>query len=339
MSLVQTSARGARSALRPLPLALALLLAAGRLAAAPAPAPAAGKTEGDEARALFLQGQSEYDLGHFPQALALFEQAYKKKNVPTLLYNIAQCHRQIGELKEARATYRAFLAKVPDSPYSALAREKLQEVDRALEAQATVRNAPPTGLATATGQPDPELKPPRLESKTEPKPDQKTEPKAEQKPAPVKVAEPKPLEAKPPEAKPVQAAPATAPATPPKTVATATGPAPLGERPAARPPAELKAAVSPLPPARPPEPAASGAPARLWTWVAAGGAVLALGGGAYFGSQSKSTADSISGSEHPGAQVSQLSSDVKSQAQTGNLLLGVGAGLLVLSGALFVLHF
>lgn len=106
----------------------------------------------DEAKALFLEGQSEYELGHFEAALTLFEKAYKKKSVAGLLYNIAQCHRQLGHLREAKITYGSFLGKAPDHPFSKLAREKLDEVERALDAQASARTAPPTGLAPSLGE-------------------------------------------------------------------------------------------------------------------------------------------------------------------------------------------
>ena len=63
-----------------------------------------------------------------------------------LLYNIAQCHRMLGELKAALATYRSFVTNAPDSPTAATAREKVVEVEKALAAQATVQNASPMAL-------------------------------------------------------------------------------------------------------------------------------------------------------------------------------------------------
>jgi hypothetical protein len=111
-----------------------------------APPAAPSKTANEEAKALFVEGQSEYDLGHFKEALVFFEKAYKKKAVPALLYNVAQCHRMLGDLKAARATYRSFLTNAPDSPVAPAAREKLAEVEAALSAQFKVQSSLPTGI-------------------------------------------------------------------------------------------------------------------------------------------------------------------------------------------------
>jgi hypothetical protein len=124
-------------------------------------------------------------------------------------------------------------------------------------------------------------------------------------------------------------APAPVPATP--TVAVVTKPAPVAAPKSAAPAVAL---VTP-----PKDPGPPKEPGRLWTWVAAGAAVVAIGSGVAFGLQSKSTADSISGSAHSGAEVSQMNDDLASQAHKANLLIGVGAGLAAVSAAFFVLHY
>jgi hypothetical protein len=78
---------------------------------------------------------------------------------------------------------------------------------------------------------------------------------------------------------------------------------------------------------------------RIATWVTAGVAVVALGTGTLFGLQARSTAASITGSQHPQAEVDQLNSQLKSQALRANVLFGVSAGATLLSAAFFVLHF
>ncbi len=55
---------------------------------------------------------SEYD-----QAIAEFQLAYTKRQLPTLLFNIAQAHRKAGHFSEALALYERFLK---DDPKSAL---------------------------------------------------------------------------------------------------------------------------------------------------------------------------------------------------------------------------
>jgi len=108
---------------------------------------AAADDELPRAKSLFTQGQREYNLGHYPEALALFEQAYKIKPLPELLYNIGQCHRLLGNLEQARRVYQNFLYAVPDSPHAEAAAEKLHELDEALKAQAEARTSLPTTIA------------------------------------------------------------------------------------------------------------------------------------------------------------------------------------------------
>ncbi len=96
-------------------------------------------------------------------------------------------------------------------------------------------------------------------------------------------------------------------------------------------PAEALSTQVPPPPAGPRP--------RLWTFVAGGAGIVSATAGLVLGFKSRATANEIKGSEHSTAQVNRLGADVKSQAQHGNLLLGVGAGLLLVSGGLFVLRF
>jgi hypothetical protein len=104
--------------------------------------------EDDKARAkaLFAEGQAEYNLGHFAKALELYEGAYKIKAVPALLFNIAQCHRQLGDMRSAATTYRAYLrtAKAED-PGREKATTLLAEVESAIQKQAQAQGATPLG--------------------------------------------------------------------------------------------------------------------------------------------------------------------------------------------------
>jgi hypothetical protein len=88
-----------------------------------------------EVRALFLEGRSEFDLGHIREALVIFEKAYKKQNVPLILYNIAQCHRRLGDLDAAKLTYESYLLRDPKGPAAKPAAENLVEVKKAIEAR------------------------------------------------------------------------------------------------------------------------------------------------------------------------------------------------------------
>ena len=130
-----------------LPAALATAMLFTGLPARADPAAGAPRDESRRALALFTEGQREYNLGHFAAALPLFEQAYKVNPLPQLLFNIAQCHRQVGNLSQARRLYQNFLDQRPDSQYAQVARDKLREVEKALIVQAEARTSQPTSLA------------------------------------------------------------------------------------------------------------------------------------------------------------------------------------------------
>jgi tetratricopeptide (TPR) repeat protein len=117
--------------------------------ATPAQAGQAAPAEDDLQRAnsLFAQGKAEFTLGHYAEALPLFEQAYKTKPLPQLLFNIAQCHRLLGNLEQARRLYQNFLVALPNNASAPIAEEKLHEVEQALKAQAEARTSQPTSLA------------------------------------------------------------------------------------------------------------------------------------------------------------------------------------------------
>jgi tetratricopeptide (TPR) repeat protein len=101
------------------------------------------------ARALYEKGQRQYELGHFAEARQLFESAYQAKAAPALLFNIAQCHRKLGDLRDAASLYRSFLRADPDSRSAPLARELLQQVEEAMERETALRPAPPEALPVA----------------------------------------------------------------------------------------------------------------------------------------------------------------------------------------------
>jgi tetratricopeptide (TPR) repeat protein len=71
--------------------------------------------DNSRARALFEQGEIQFHLLHFDQALKLFERAYEENSDPVFLYNIAQCQRQLAQYELASKSYRAYLATAPDA--------------------------------------------------------------------------------------------------------------------------------------------------------------------------------------------------------------------------------
>ncbi len=116
----------------------ALVLSGGLALAAP---DAAEK----KARADFAAAQKAYDLGQFAQALTLYTAAHDAKPLPAFLFNIAQCHRQLGNHERALFFYRRFLSLAPPGTDTETVDELIAQVERAhADAQSRERAAQET---------------------------------------------------------------------------------------------------------------------------------------------------------------------------------------------------
>lgn len=120
-------------------LLLAGLLGLGPPALAQAPGAGALQAKAPEvdARARFAEGTVAYDVGDFGKALKAFTEAYRLKPLPGFLFNIAQCHRQLGQHGRAAFFYRRYLALAPDASNAPEVGELVQEMEaRAKEQEA-----------------------------------------------------------------------------------------------------------------------------------------------------------------------------------------------------------
>jgi tetratricopeptide (TPR) repeat protein len=68
-----------------------------------------------DARAHYEQAVSHYNLDEFAPALAEFREAYRLKPDPSFLFNIAQCHRKLGQTEAALDYYRKYLRNLPNA--------------------------------------------------------------------------------------------------------------------------------------------------------------------------------------------------------------------------------
>jgi tetratricopeptide (TPR) repeat protein len=123
----------------------------------------------DEARDLYKQGMTHYELGEFDVAIDEFKRAYALTSAPGLLFNLAQVYRMKKDPEQAVYFYRTYLRLVPDAPNRAdveallVENQALLDADRAKKraeaeaaAAAAAAAAPPVVAATA-----PERAPPR----------------------------------------------------------------------------------------------------------------------------------------------------------------------------------
>jgi tetratricopeptide (TPR) repeat protein len=115
-------------------------------ATSPKPPATATKKEDPEAvaRRVFEQAQREYDLGNFEKALEGYSEAYRLVSAPALLFNIGQCHRQLGRYERAAFFYRRYLALEPDSPDAPMVTGLIPQMEakQAESAQARTPAAP-----------------------------------------------------------------------------------------------------------------------------------------------------------------------------------------------------
>src|SRR5438874_2068998 len=74
-----------------------------------APRPAGGGELDAQIRTHLKLAQRAYDLGQFDEALRDFSEAYRLKPLPGILFNLAQCHRQMRSYERAAFFYRRYL--------------------------------------------------------------------------------------------------------------------------------------------------------------------------------------------------------------------------------------
>jgi len=109
-------------------LALALLGAAPVFAAAKGPNDA-------QAREEFRKAQAAYNLGDFEEARRAYSEVYRLKPHPALLFNIAQCERQLGNWDKAVFAYRRFIELAPEGTDVSTAEALLQEMQKKSDEQ------------------------------------------------------------------------------------------------------------------------------------------------------------------------------------------------------------
>lgn len=70
----------------------------------------------EEAAKRFTEADQNYKLQEFEKALEQFSELYRLTHEPILLFNIAQCHRQMEHLEEALKGYKFFLQEFSGDP-------------------------------------------------------------------------------------------------------------------------------------------------------------------------------------------------------------------------------
>jgi tetratricopeptide (TPR) repeat protein len=100
----------------------------------------------------YAEGKRLYDVGDYAKALEQFKLAYLNYEDPSFLFNMAQCHRALGDKQEAIRAYKSYLRNSPDAANAGDVRRIVAELESAVaqeraaaEASSRAANAPPPG--------------------------------------------------------------------------------------------------------------------------------------------------------------------------------------------------
>lgn len=103
------------------------------------PTPASGEAPSQEARQRARQHAREaathYNVGRFQEALDGYTAAYEIIPAPGLLFNLGQCHRELGNHERVLFFFERFLGERPEAANRAMVEELIAESRAALERQ------------------------------------------------------------------------------------------------------------------------------------------------------------------------------------------------------------
>ena len=121
------------------------------------------------ARAAFQNALRHYNLSEFSEALASFKEAYRNYPDPSFLFNIAQCHRQLGQKQDAVRSYRAYLREAPTVANRTEVEQLIASLEQSIREERATMSRPPTG-AMSPGSPGPPAEATPTEPTTAPAP-------------------------------------------------------------------------------------------------------------------------------------------------------------------------
>jgi tetratricopeptide (TPR) repeat protein len=98
------------------------------------------------ARRHFERGEKLFALGRFDDALDQYQAAFDAKPIPGFLFNIGQCHRNLGDYDQAIFSFKKYLKLDPDAPNRDAVEKLIDELEDKKargEADRFVRKPPP----------------------------------------------------------------------------------------------------------------------------------------------------------------------------------------------------
>src|SRR5262245_16277233 len=103
----------------------------------------AGEDETARARELSKKAKSHYAVGEYDQAAEAYQEAYKIKPDPALLFNAAQNFRLGGKTEKALTLYRNYVRIYPSEKNVEDVKGQITKLEAQLETERAAKNGPP----------------------------------------------------------------------------------------------------------------------------------------------------------------------------------------------------
>jgi tetratricopeptide (TPR) repeat protein len=85
------------------------------------------------------RGKKLFDLQKFQEALDEFQKAYDATPIPDFLFNIGQCHRNLGDYQAAIFSFKKFLKLDPEAPNREQVEQLIDDLQRKIDEGDTQR--------------------------------------------------------------------------------------------------------------------------------------------------------------------------------------------------------
>jgi len=95
------------------------------------PAGAARADGAADAKAHYQKATAHFAVGEYREAASEYEEAFKLKQDPAILFNAAQAHRLAGENQKALLLYNNVIKLYPTSPFAADSQERIAKLSQA----------------------------------------------------------------------------------------------------------------------------------------------------------------------------------------------------------------
>jgi hypothetical protein len=106
------------------------------------PAARALADDSSDAKLHYQKATAHYAVGEYKEAAQEYEEAYKAKQDPALLYNAAQSHRLGGDNQKALLLYKNIVKLYPTSKYAAESKDRIDKLEQAIATSTSPPNEP-----------------------------------------------------------------------------------------------------------------------------------------------------------------------------------------------------